>query len=215
MPAWPRPSPRGHAQVKFIGKGDHFGEEALLEQRHRVETVRALGSSDLTVLSQAAFARVEELFPVALACARRLLRDLPKLEEQHPDVVAGFEDDRSLDFLEMDAGQRRLVRSVRLLRRAGIGAEEDAALVHASEFGGEPPIDTNQIETQVLVDNGQTVVLGGILTTEQLSQIAKTPLLGDLPILGRLFRYTEESNEKVELLVFITPRLLDDGLAVR
>lgn len=49
-----------------------------------------------------------------------------------------------------------------------------------SEFGGEPPIDTNQIETQVLVDNGQTVVLGGILTTEQLSQIAKTPLLGDL-----------------------------------
>ncbi|MGM0832714.1 MAG: type IV pilus secretin PilQ [Pseudomonadota bacterium] len=84
-----------------------------------------------------------------------------------------------------------------------------------SEFGGEPPIDTNQIETQVLVDNGQTVVLGGILTTEQLSQIAKTPLLGDIPLLGRLFRYTEESNEKVELLVFITPRLLDDGLAVR
>ncbi|AQU83400.1 MULTISPECIES: type IV pilus secretin family protein [unclassified Halomonas] len=84
-----------------------------------------------------------------------------------------------------------------------------------SEFGGEPPIDTNQIETQVLVDNGQTVVLGGILTTEQLSQIAKTPLLGDLPMIGRLFRYTEESNEKVELLVFITPRLLDDGLAIR
>lgn len=84
-----------------------------------------------------------------------------------------------------------------------------------SEFGGEPPIDTNQIETQVLVDNGQTVVLGGILTTEQLSQMAKTPLLGDLPFIGRLFRYTEESNEKVELLVFITPRLLDDGLAVR
>ncbi len=84
-----------------------------------------------------------------------------------------------------------------------------------SGFGGEPPIDTNQIETQVLVDNGQTVVLGGILTTEQLSQMAKTPFLGDIPWLGQLFRYTEESNEKVELLVFITPRLLDDGLAVR
>lgn len=84
-----------------------------------------------------------------------------------------------------------------------------------SGFGGEPPIDTNQIETQVLVDDGQTVVLGGILTTEQLSQMAKTPLLGDIPLLGRLFRYTAESNEKVELLVFITPRLLDDGLAVR
>jgi len=84
-----------------------------------------------------------------------------------------------------------------------------------SEFGGEPPIDTNEIETQVLVNNGQTVVLGGILTTEELRQIAKTPLLGDIPLLGRLFRYTEESNEKVELLVFITPRLLDDGLTVR
>ncbi|WP_085919589.1 type IV pilus secretin family protein [Halomonas sp. CSM-2] len=84
-----------------------------------------------------------------------------------------------------------------------------------SEFGGEPPIDTNEIETQVLVDNGQTVVLGGILTTEELRQVAKTPLLGDIPLLGRLFRYTEESNEKVELLVFITPRLLDDGLTVR
>ncbi len=83
-----------------------------------------------------------------------------------------------------------------------------------SEFGGEPPIDTNTIETQVLVDNGQTVVLGGILTTEELRQIAKTPLLGDLPLIGRLFRYNEESNEKVELLVFITPRLLDDALTV-
>lgn len=79
----------------------------------------------------------------------------------------------------------------------------------------EPPINRNEIETQVLVDDGQTVVLGGILTSEELRQLAQTPLLGDLPVIGRLFRYTEESNEKVELLVFITPRLLDDGLAVR
>lgn len=84
-----------------------------------------------------------------------------------------------------------------------------------SEFGGEPPIDTNSIETQVLVDNGQTVVLGGILTTEELRQVAKTPLLGDLPVIGNLFRSTGESNEKVELLVFITPRLLDEGQAIR
>ena len=54
---------------------------------------------------------------------------------------------------------------------------------------------------------------GEPLPKERIS--AKTPLLGDLPFIGRLFRYTEESNEKVELLVFITPRLLDDGLAVR
>ncbi|WP_069383267.1 type IV pilus secretin PilQ [Halomonas caseinilytica] len=80
-------------------------------------------------------------------------------------------------------------------------------------FGGAPAIDTNQIATQVLVDDGDTVVLGGILTTEQVRQLFKTPLLGDLPMLGHLFRYTENSSDQVELLVFITPRILDDNLA--
>ncbi|MCH4561992.1 type IV pilus secretin PilQ [Halomonas sp. EGI 63088] len=83
------------------------------------------------------------------------------------------------------------------------------------EFGGVPAIDTNQIQTQVLVNNGETVVLGGILTTEELTRLAKTPFLGDLPVLGRLFRFNESSNQKVELLVFITPRILEDGLAIR
>lgn len=77
--------------------------------------------------------------------------------------------------------------------------------------GGEPPIHKNEIATQVLVDDGETVVLGGILTTEQLHHLAKTPFLGDLPVLGHLFRYTQQRNEKVELLVFITPRILDDA----
>ncbi len=79
----------------------------------------------------------------------------------------------------------------------------------------EPPINRNEIETQVLVDNGETVVLGGILQTEEIRSLSKTPFLGDLPVLGRLFRYTQERNEKVELLVFITPRILDDGVALR
>ncbi|WP_290907584.1 type IV pilus secretin PilQ [Halomonas sp.] len=81
--------------------------------------------------------------------------------------------------------------------------------------GEEPPINKNEIETQVLVDNGETVVLGGILQTEELRNLVKTPFLGDLPVLGHLFRYTQQSNEKVELLVFITPRILDDGVALR
>lgn len=80
---------------------------------------------------------------------------------------------------------------------------------------GVPPINKNEIETQVLVDNGETVVLGGILTTEELRSLFKTPFLGDLPVIGNLFRYTQQSNEKVELLVFITPRILDDGVALR
>ncbi|WP_346300092.1 type IV pilus secretin PilQ [Halomonas sp. BM-2019] len=81
--------------------------------------------------------------------------------------------------------------------------------------GEEPPINKNEIQTQVLVDNGETVVLGGILQTEELRNLVKTPFLGDLPVIGNLFRYTQETNEKVELLVFITPRILDDGVALR
>ncbi|HSH49785.1 MAG TPA: type IV pilus secretin PilQ, partial [Halomonas sp.] len=82
-------------------------------------------------------------------------------------------------------------------------------------FDGAPAIDTNEIETQVLVDDGATVVLGGILTTEQARSLFKTPLLGDIPLLGNLFRYTENTDDKVELLVFITPKILDDNVAVR
>ncbi|WP_110686290.1 type IV pilus secretin PilQ [Salinicola aestuarinus] len=84
-----------------------------------------------------------------------------------------------------------------------------------TRFDGAPAIDTNEIETQVLVENGETVVLGGILTSEQLRTLFKTPWLGDLPLIGNLFRYTQESNEKVELLVFITPKIIEDGLAIR
>lgn len=87
--------------------------------------------------------------------------------------------------------------------------------VSDQSFAGAPAIDTNQIETQVLVDNGETVVLGGILTQEELRSLSKTPFLGDLPVLGHLFRYTQEQNEKVELLIFITPRILEDRLALR
>lgn len=87
--------------------------------------------------------------------------------------------------------------------------------VSDDSFNGEPAIDTNEIETQVLVNDGETVVLGGILTSEQIRSVFKTPFLGDLPVIGNLFRYTEESNEKVELLVFITPKIIEDGLTVR
>ena len=79
-------------------------------------------------------------------------------------------------------------------------------------FNGIPSIDTNQIETQVLVDNGQTVVLGGIFTTDKNVSTTKTPFIGDLPYVGRLFRRTEERDDKTELLIFITPRIIQDSL---
>lgn len=77
---------------------------------------------------------------------------------------------------------------------------------------GIPSIETNEIITQVLVGNGETVVLGGIFQSERSKTITKTPFLGDIPYLGALFTKTEEIDERAELLIFITPKLLKDGM---
>lgn len=73
-----------------------------------------------------------------------------------------------------------------------------------------PVIDTNEVITSVIVDNGQTVVLGGVFRSEEIKSTAKTPFLGDLPVLGRLFRKNITTQEKAELLVFITPKIVTD-----
>lgn len=73
-----------------------------------------------------------------------------------------------------------------------------------------PTINTNRIETVVLVNDGDTVVLGGIFKTETVSAVLKTPFLGDLPILGRFFRKDVRRDEKAELLIFITPKIVKD-----
>ena len=78
-----------------------------------------------------------------------------------------------------------------------------------------PSINTNSVQTQVLVDNGETVVLGGIFRSEEIVSISKTPFFGDLPLIGALFRYTNRADDKSELLVFITPRLVKDSLTNR
>ena len=77
-----------------------------------------------------------------------------------------------------------------------------------------PTIDTNALETQVLVNNGETIVLGGIFQSEDITQVDKTPFFGDLPVIGRLFRRTTHTEDKSELLIFITPRLVKDVLSV-
>jgi type IV pilus assembly protein PilQ len=84
-----------------------------------------------------------------------------------------------------------------------------------TERGGSvPSIDTRSVETQVLVDNGQTVVLGGIYETEQRELFTKVPYLGDIPGLGRLFRSTRVSTDKTELLIFVTPKILKEGSSI-
>lgn len=82
-------------------------------------------------------------------------------------------------------------------------------------FNNVPSINTNELETQVLVNNGETIVLGGIFQSEDVTQIDKTPFFGDLPVIGRLFRRTTHTEDKSELLIFITPRLVKDVLSTR
>lgn len=75
-----------------------------------------------------------------------------------------------------------------------------------------PAIDTRAVQTQVLVDNGSTVVLGGIYEQTRRNDLVKVPLLGDLPILGALFRQTIKRDNKAELLIFVTPKIIKDNL---
>ncbi len=82
----------------------------------------------------------------------------------------------------------------------------------ASATGGfVPSIDTREVTTQVLVNDGQTVVLGGIYETENREVIVQVPVLGDIPFIGRLFKSTLVESNKAELLIFITPKILRDG----
>ncbi len=78
--------------------------------------------------------------------------------------------------------------------------------------GQVPTIDTREINTSVLVDNGQTVVLGGIYEINKTNTVTKVPGLGDIPGLGALFRHTTRGDTKAELLIFVTPRILSDTL---
>ncbi|MFV8644312.1 type IV pilus secretin PilQ [Ralstonia pseudosolanacearum] len=76
-------------------------------------------------------------------------------------------------------------------------------------------IDTKHVQTQVLVENGGTVVIGGIYTQNERTDVNKVPLLGDIPVLGNLFKSTAKTNDRTELLVFLTPRMLNDQLSLK
>ena len=77
-------------------------------------------------------------------------------------------------------------------------------------FHGVPSVNTTRITTQILVENGQTVVLGGIFQTDRHHTTVRTPLFGELPFVGRLFRRTLERDDKHELFVFITPSIIPE-----
>lgn len=80
---------------------------------------------------------------------------------------------------------------------------------------GNVPIDTKHVKTEVVVENGGTIVIGGIYTQDVSNNTVKIPVLGDLPVLGYLFRSNERTDNKTELLVFITPRIINEQLGLR
>jgi type IV pilus assembly protein PilQ len=80
---------------------------------------------------------------------------------------------------------------------------------------GVPPLDTRKIETTVLVDNGETVVLGGVFERTKTKDVEKVPFFGDLPYAGVLFRRSENRDQNSELLIFVTPKILKETLRVR
>ena len=82
-------------------------------------------------------------------------------------------------------------------------------------IAGVPSIDTKKVVTQVLVENGDTVVLGGIFEQTIRTTVDKVPFLGDIPFIGFMFRNTTKQDDKTELLIFVTPRIIKDSLSIR
>ena len=78
---------------------------------------------------------------------------------------------------------------------------------------GQLTINKNEVNTNVLVDNGETVVLGGIFEQQTANSQTKVPFLGDIPYIGRLFRKDVKSENKRELLIFVTPRIVNDSVS--
>ncbi|MFT3790675.1 MAG: type IV pilus secretin PilQ [Rudaea sp.] len=83
---------------------------------------------------------------------------------------------------------------------------------YTNATGSYPIIDKREMTTSVLVDNGQTVVLGGVYEFDKNDSVTKVPFLGDLPGIGAFFRNVQKSNQKAELLIFVTPKILDENL---
>ena len=76
-------------------------------------------------------------------------------------------------------------------------------------------IDTKHVKTQVLVENGGTVVIGGIFEQNDRTDITKVPFLGDVPVLGNLFKTTSKSSQRTELLIFLTPKVVTERTAAQ
>lgn len=95
-----------------------------------------------------------------------------------------------------------------------IAVNKDALDVSRTNNNGEPAINTQKVESQVLVNDGETIVIGGIYEQTKLNNVVRTPFFGDLPYVGMLFRNKNSSNDRKELLIFVTPKIIREGVAV-
>jgi len=100
----------------------------------------------------------------------------------------------------------------RILLDLVVNQDSVGELVPSGNGGLIPTIDTTELTTQVLVGNGETVVLGGVFKNEELVKVEKVPVLGDIPYLGNLFKSKANTQQKTETLIFITPRILSEAL---
>jgi len=99
----------------------------------------------------------------------------------------------------------------RIIMDLEVSQDNVGEFVPSATGGLVPSIDTRSVTTQVLVNDGETVVLGGIFETERRETVSKVPLLGDIPGLGHLFKSTSNQSNKAELLIFVTPKILREG----
>ena len=94
-----------------------------------------------------------------------------------------------------------------------IAVNKDALNTTATNNNGEPAIDTQKVESQVLVNDGETIVIGGIYEQTKVNNVVRTPFFGDLPYVGMLFRNKSATNDKKELLIFVTPKIVREEVA--
>jgi len=137
---------------------------------------------------------------------------------------ATIEDGRKIPFLRRDADGNTTIAfidaSLKLVVTPQITPDGDVIMQLRVNndtpivFNGQTAVQTKSVQTQVLVENGGTVVIGGIYTQEETNNQARVPVLGELPVLGNLFRSNQTSTRRTELLVFITPRVLTEMSAL-
>ena len=117
-------------------------------------------------------------------------------------------------FNKTDGAVRIVQSDNRIVLDLDVKKDSVGTVIVTSGGVNVPSIDTREIATQVLVNDGQTVVLGGILETTTRDTDTKVPYLGDIPVLGHLFKTTNKTDNKDELLIFVTPKIVREGVNV-